>query len=147
MASNLKKEEILEGPGDGIPRVAQAIAAVSAKHRAKALGTAEQSNLQTLQELGAEAAPLKLYLSEDLLRYIADEANRSGHSLNSEIVRRLLESRAQDARQAALQQIESTAVAVESTMDAVQRLLTLVKPSIPIDLPELDHAERRAKRS
>ena len=147
MASNLKKEEILEGPGDGIPRVAQAIAAVSAKHRAKALGTAKQSNLQTLQELGAEAAPLKLYLSEDLLRYIADEANRSGHSLNSEIVRRLLESRAQDARAAALQQIESTAVAVESTMDAVQRLLTLVKPSIPISSARARSRRAPAKRS
>jgi len=147
MALNLKKEEILEVAVVGIPRVAQTIAAVAAKHPAKALEAAEQSNLQTGRDLGAEAAPLKLYLSEDLLRYIADEADRRGHSLNSEIVRRLLDSRAQDTRQAVLQQIESTAIAVESTMDAVQRLLTLVKPSVQIDLPKLDHAERSEKRS
>jgi hypothetical protein len=32
-------------------------------------------------------------------------------------------------------------------MDAVQQLLTLVKPPNPIDLPGLDHAERWDKRS
>jgi hypothetical protein len=42
-------------------------------------------------------------------------------------MRRLLHSREQDAQRGALHQIESTAIAVESTMDAVQHLLTLVK--------------------
>jgi hypothetical protein len=131
MALNPEKEDMLEAAVAGIPRGAQTIAAVPAKHRARALKAAEQGNPQTIQNLGyAEAAPLNLRLSDDLLQYIADEANRRGHSLGGEIVRRLLDSRAQDARQAALQQIDSTATAVESAMDAVQRLLTLVRPSI-----------------
>ncbi len=129
MVSNSEKEEILEAAVAGVPRVAQGIAAIPAKHPARVLEAAEQSNLKTVQDLGyAKAAPLKLHLSEDLLRYIAGEASKSGRSLSSEIVRRLLHSRAQDAQQSALQKIESTAIAVELTMDAVQQLLTLVKP-------------------
>jgi hypothetical protein len=121
MASKSEKAELLEAAVAGIPRAAQAIAAIPAKHQAKALEAAEQGYLQTVQDLGyAEAAPLKLYLSEDLLRYIAGEANKSGRSLSSEIVCRLLHSRAQDAQHVALQQIESTAIAVESTMDAIE---------------------------
>jgi len=148
MASNSKKAEPLEAAVAGIPRAAQAIAAIPAKQRAGALEGAERNYLQTVQDLDcADAAPLMLQLNEDLLRYLADEADKSGRSLSSEIVRRLLHSRAQDAQHGALQQIESTAIAVESTMDAVQQLLTLIKPSPPVGLPGLDHAERWEKRS
>jgi len=148
MASNSEKAELPEAAVAGIPRAAQAVAAIPAKHQAKALEAAEQSYLQAVQDVDyAEAGPLKLRLSEDLLRYLAGEADKSGRSLSSEVVRRLLHSRAQDAQQGALQQIESTAIAVESTMDAIEQLLTLIKPSKPIDLPGLDHAERWKKRS
>jgi len=148
MASKSEKEELLEAAVAGIPRVAQAVAEIPAKCRARALQAAEQSYLQTVQDLSyAESTPLKLYLSEDLLRYLVGEADKSGRSLSSEVVRRLLHSRAQDAQQGALQQIESTAIAVESTMDAIEQLLTLIKPPNPIDLPGLDHAERWKKRS
>jgi len=58
--SNLEKEEILEATIAGMPRVAEAIAAVPIEHRARALDAAEQSYLQTLQDLGyAEAATRK----------------------------------------------------------------------------------------
>ena len=148
MASNSEKAELPEAAVAGIPRAAQVIAAIPAKHSAGALERAERNYLQAVQDVDyAEASPLKLRLSEDLLRYLAGEADKSGRSLSSEIVCRLLHSRAQDAQHGALQQIESTAIAVESTMDAVQQLLTLVKPPSPIDLPGLDHAERWEKRS
>jgi hypothetical protein len=130
MASNAEKAELLEPAIASIPRTAQAIAAIPARHSAGALEWAERNYLQAGQDLdGTEAAPLKLYLSEDLLRYLAREADKSRRSLSSEIVCRLLHSRAQDAQQGALHQIESTAFAVESTMDAIQQLLTLLKPS------------------
>jgi hypothetical protein len=148
MASNSEKAELLEPDATGIPRTAQVIAVIPAKHRVGVLEGAERNYLQAVQDSdGAEAAPLTLHVNEDLLRYLADEADKSGRSLSSEIVHRLLHSRAQDAQHGALQQIESTAIAVESTMDAVQQLLTLIKPSPPVGLPGLDHAERWEKRS
>jgi hypothetical protein len=128
MASNAEKAELLEPDATGIPRAAQSIAVVPAKQRAAPPERAERNYLQTVQDSdGAEAAPLKLCLSEDLLRYLAGEADKNGRSLSNEIVRRLLHSRAQDAQHGALQQIDSTAIAVESTLDAVEQLLTLVK--------------------
>ena len=99
MAWNSENAVLLEAAVAGIPRVAQAIAAIPAKHRAKARESAERSYPQTVRDVDyAEAAPLKLYLSEDLLRYLAGEADKSGRSLSSEIVRRLLHSRARDAQ-------------------------------------------------
>jgi hypothetical protein len=129
MASNAEKAELPEPDATGIPRAAQTTAVIPAKHRVGVLEGAERNRLQAVQDSdGAGAAPLTLHVNEDLLRYLADEADKSGRSLSSEIVRRLLHSRAQDAQHGALQQIESTAIAVESTMDAIQQLLTLVKP-------------------
>jgi hypothetical protein len=134
MASNSKTAELPEATVAGVPRVAQTVAAIPAKHRFRALEGPKQSYLQTVQDTGyAEPTPLKLYLSEDLLRHLGDEADKSGRSLNSEIVRRLLHSRVRDAQHGALRQIDSTAIAVDSAMDAVQQLLTLLKLPSPDD--------------
>ncbi len=60
MVSNSEMEDMLEATIAGIPRVAQAIAAVSAKQRARALKAAEQSYLRAVQDLGyGEAATQK----------------------------------------------------------------------------------------
>jgi dihydrodipicolinate synthase/N-acetylneuraminate lyase len=60
MMSNSEREEILEATIAGMPRVAQVIAAIPAKHRGNALEAAEQSYLQSVQDLGyAEAATRK----------------------------------------------------------------------------------------
>jgi hypothetical protein len=52
MASNLENEEMLEAAIAAIPRVAQAIAAMPAEHRATAFVAAERSYLKTVQDLG-----------------------------------------------------------------------------------------------
>jgi len=52
MASNSEREEVLEAAIEDITRVAQMIAAIPAEHRATALGAAERSYLQTVQDLG-----------------------------------------------------------------------------------------------
>ncbi len=60
MASSSKEAEILQATVAGIPRVAQAIAAIPTEHRAKALDTVERSYLQTIKDLGfAESAALR----------------------------------------------------------------------------------------
>ena len=84
-------------------------------------------------------------MRDELRRYLVREAKMRGHSLNSEIVRRLQLSREQDARHEALQQIDSTAYAIEATITAVQHLLTLVKP--PAEARPLDDVERKGKLS
>jgi hypothetical protein len=57
MASNLEESEILKEAIAGIPKVAQAIAALPAAKRSKAFDAARQSYLQTLHDLGhTEAA-------------------------------------------------------------------------------------------
>ena len=96
MASNAEKAELPEPDATGIPRAAQTTAVIPAKHRVGVLEGAERNRLQAVQDSdGAGAAPLTLHVNEDLLRYLADEADKSGRSLSSEIVRRLLHSRAQ----------------------------------------------------
>jgi uncharacterized protein (DUF1778 family) len=89
---------------------------------------------------------LNLRIREELRRYIAQAAKKRGHSLNSEIVRRLQGSREQDVRQEALQQIESTTHAIESTINAVDQFLTLVKSPGPADLPELNNIKPKDQR-
>jgi len=51
-SSSSQEAEILQAAVAGIPRVAQAIAAVPAEHRASAFDAAEHSYLQTAKDLG-----------------------------------------------------------------------------------------------
>ena len=51
-ASSSQQAEILQAAVAGIPRVAQAIAAIPAEHRASAFGAAERCYMQTAKDLG-----------------------------------------------------------------------------------------------
>ena len=51
-SSSSQEAEILRAAVAGIPRVAQAIAAIPAEHRASAFDAAEHSYLQTAKDLG-----------------------------------------------------------------------------------------------
>jgi len=51
-SSSSQEAEILQAAVAGIPRVAQAIAAIPAEHRASAFDAAEHSYLQTAKDLG-----------------------------------------------------------------------------------------------
>ena len=75
---------------------------------------------------------------EGILRYIERAANKRGHSVTDEIVRRLRSSREVDARQEALQEIASTVQAADSTITAIQQLLTVIKPLQPLATPPVD---------
>lgn len=88
---------------------------------------------------------MKLSIREDLRQYIGREAKKRGHSLDSEIVRRLEHSRQRDTGQAALQQIASTSSAVESAMSAVDELLAIVKRPDPGKLAQREDASHDDK--
>jgi len=60
----------------GIPRVAQAIAEIPTEHRAKALGAAERSYRQTVQELGYEEGPVQSWVSAVMLRLQTEVRNQ-----------------------------------------------------------------------
>ena len=52
MGSSSQEAKILQAAVAGIPRVAQAIAAIPAEHRASAFAAAERCYLQTAKDLG-----------------------------------------------------------------------------------------------
>jgi hypothetical protein len=79
MVSNAEKAELLETAVADVPRAVQAIdVIITAEHGTRALEGVERNHQQDLRDLiYAEASPLKLYLSEDLFRYLRGEAERS----------------------------------------------------------------------
>ena len=91
MVSNLQMEEMLEATIAGIPRVAQAIAAVPAKQRARALKAAEQSYLQAVQDLGCGEAATQKWVSAVMfgLRMKVEEEKAGGTDGVENIVRRI----------------------------------------------------------
>jgi hypothetical protein len=89
---------------------------------------------------------VKLRLREDLREYLAQEARLRGHSITREIARRLENSREQEVRQGALLQIASTATAVETTINAVDELLTLVRTPGSAGAPRLDGVRPKDQR-
>jgi hypothetical protein len=72
MASISEEEEILEAAISGIPRVAQAVAAIPVEHRGRALDAAESSYRQTAQDLGYEEGPIQSWVSAVMFRLRAE---------------------------------------------------------------------------
>ena len=66
----------------GIPRVAQAIAEIPTEHRTKALGAAERSYRQTVQELGYEEGPIQSWVSAVMLRLQTEVRNQESTKQN-----------------------------------------------------------------
>ena len=60
MASISEEEEILEAAVTGIPRVAEAVASIPEKARAKALAAVESTYRQTMLDLGYEEGLLRV---------------------------------------------------------------------------------------
>jgi len=82
MTSSSEQEEILEAAVAGIPRVAQAIAEIPTEHRTKALGAAERSYRQTVQELGYEEGPIQSWVSAVMLRLQTEVRNQESTKQN-----------------------------------------------------------------
>jgi len=68
MASISEEEEILEAAVTGIPRVAEAVASIPEKARAKALAAVESTYRQTMLDLGYEEGPAESWVSAMMLR-------------------------------------------------------------------------------
>jgi hypothetical protein len=97
-----------------------------------------------------EALQQEALHQEGILPYIERAAHKRGHSVTDEIVRRLRSSREVDARQEALQEIASTVQAADSTITAIQQLLTVVKPLQPLAPPPVgtvDHPKGNGKNT
>ena len=76
MASISEEEEILEAAVTGIPRVAEAIASIPEKARAKALAAVESTYRQTMLDLGYEEGPAASWVSAMMLRLQAKVAEQ-----------------------------------------------------------------------
>jgi len=92
MASSLQEAEILEAAVTGIPRVAQAIAAIPPQHRDSAVRAAERCYLQTARDLGGAEKFAQNWVSAVMLRLQAEvdqrvSANRNRQALHAELVR------------------------------------------------------------
>ena len=72
MASNSESEQILEMAIAGISRVAQAIAAMPAEDRARALEAAERSYWQTAREFGYGDAEAESWVAALMFRLRAE---------------------------------------------------------------------------
>ena len=68
MASISEEEEILEAAVTGIPRVAEAVASIPEKAKAKALVAVESTYRQTMLDLGYEEGPAESWVSAMMLR-------------------------------------------------------------------------------
>ena len=68
MASILEEEEILETAVTGIRRVAEAVASIPEKARAKALAAVESTYQQTMLDLGYEEGHAESWVSAMMLR-------------------------------------------------------------------------------
>jgi hypothetical protein len=68
MASISKKAKTMGAAVAGIPKVAQAIMAIPAEHRGRALDAAERSYLQTARDLGCAEAVAQRWLSSVMFR-------------------------------------------------------------------------------
>jgi hypothetical protein len=88
-----------------------------------------------------------LEIREELHQYIGDQAKKRGRSLADEIIGRLQSSRDEDVRQETLYKITSTVQAVDSTINAIEKLLMIVKPTQPPELPRIDPAQRLKGRT
>ena len=82
MASSLQEAEILEAAVTGIPRVAQAIAAISPQHRDSALRAAERCYLQTARDLGGAEKFAQNWVSAVMLRLQAEVEQRVSANRN-----------------------------------------------------------------
>ncbi len=71
-ASSSQQAEILQAAVVGIPRVAQAIAAIPAEHRASAFAAAERCYMQTAKDLGGADKFAQKWTSAVMLRLRAD---------------------------------------------------------------------------
>lgn len=76
MASNSEEEEILEAAVNGIPRVAEVVASIPEKARAKALAAVESTYRQTMLDLGYEEGPAESWVSAMMLRLQAKVAEQ-----------------------------------------------------------------------
>ena len=72
MASISEEEKILEAAVTGIPRVAEAVASIPEKARAKALTAVESTYRQTMLDLGYEEGPAEGWVSAMMLRLQAE---------------------------------------------------------------------------
>jgi hypothetical protein len=68
MASISEEEEILEAAVTGIPRIAEAVASIPEKARAKALAAVESTYQQTMLDLGYEEGHAESWVSAMMLR-------------------------------------------------------------------------------
>jgi hypothetical protein len=90
----------------------------------------------------SETVVVYLEIRKTLHQYMSDEAKKHGRSLAEEIISRLQSFRDEHVRQETRYKITSTVEAVDSTINAIERLLTIVKPMQPPELPKIDPAER-----
>jgi hypothetical protein len=88
-----------------------------------------------------------LEIRKDLHQYMVDEAKKRGRSLADELIGRLQSSRDEDVRQETVYKITSTVEAVDSTINAIEKLLMIVKPIQPPELPRIDPAQRLKGRT
>ena len=72
MASILQDEETLQAAIAGIPRVAEAVASIPEKARAKALAAVESTYRRTMLDLGYEEGPAEGWVSAMMLRLQAE---------------------------------------------------------------------------
>lgn len=76
MASISEEEEILEAAVTGIPRVAEVVASIPEKARAKALAAVESTYRQTMLDLGYDQGPAESWVSAMMLRLQAKVAEQ-----------------------------------------------------------------------
>ena len=76
MASISEEEEILEAAVTGIPRVAEAVASIPEKARAKALAAVGSTYRQTMRDLGYDEGPAESWVSAMMLRLQAEVAEQ-----------------------------------------------------------------------
>jgi hypothetical protein len=76
MASIWEEEEILEAAVAGIPRVAEAVASIPEKARAKALTAVESTYRQTMLDLGYDEGPAEGWVLAMMLRLQAKVAEQ-----------------------------------------------------------------------
>ena len=68
MASISEEEEVLEAAVAGIPKVAEVVASIPEKARAKALDAVKSTYRQTMLDLGYEEGPAESWVSAMMLR-------------------------------------------------------------------------------
>ncbi len=86
-SSSSQEAEILQAAVAGIPRVAQAIAAIPAEHRASAFDAAEHSYLQTAKDLGSADQFAENWAAAIMLQLRAEVGQRK--SANRKLVKAL----------------------------------------------------------